>query len=151
MSLRFNYTKANGAAFRAMMALEEYAGSHVTDKVLYELIKLRASQINGCAYCLDMHAKDMLKLGDHSDRILLLSVWREVPHLYTDKERAVIELTEAVTQISHHGVPDVLYHKVREFVSESEYMDLIMAINTINSWNRIAISTGMFPGCFDAK
>ncbi|ULO09448.1 carboxymuconolactone decarboxylase family protein [Paenibacillus sp. 19GGS1-52] len=148
MELRFNHQKANPTALKAMMSLEQYTSSRCTDKVLYELIKIRVSQINGCSFCLDMHAKDLLKLGDHGDRILLLSVWREVP-LFTEKERAVLELAEAVANIGQAGVPQLVYDKVREFVSEEEFIDLIMAINTINSWNRIAISTGMYPGCFD--
>ncbi|MFE4710002.1 MULTISPECIES: carboxymuconolactone decarboxylase family protein [unclassified Paenibacillus] len=149
MSLRFNYSKANPKAATAMMGLETYAGNAIKDKVLYELIKLRVSLINGCAFCLDMHAKDLLKLGDHGDRILLLSVWHEVPHLFTEQERVVLELSEAVTTISEGGVPEALYDKVREHFNEAEYVDLIMAINTINCWNRIAISTGMYPGCFN--
>ncbi|WP_379135760.1 carboxymuconolactone decarboxylase family protein [Paenibacillus sp. sgz500958] len=149
MSLRLNYREANAAAFQAMMALEKHTSSRIKDKVLYELIKIRVSQINGCAFCLDMHAKDLLKLGDHSDRILLLSVWREVPALFTEKERVAIELAEVVTKISEAGVPGNVYDRVRGLFSEEEYIDLIVAINTINNWNRIAISTGMYPGCFD--
>ncbi|ASA22817.1 carboxymuconolactone decarboxylase family protein [Paenibacillus donghaensis] len=148
MNLRLNYRVVNDPAYQAMMAMEKFAGSRSGDKVLYELLKIRVSQINGCSFCLDMHAKDLLKLGDYSDHILLLSVWREVP-LFTEKERAVLELAEAVTLISQEGVPQPLYEKLREHVSEEEYVDLIIAINTINSWNRIAISTGMYPGCFE--
>lgn len=147
MSLRFNHSKVNAPAFRAMMALEQFSGSRSTDKVLYELVKIRVSQINGCAYCLDMHAKDLLKLGDYQDHILLLSVWREVP-LFTEKEKVLLELAEMVTLISQAGVPQDLYNKVMEHFTEEEFMDWIMAINTINCWNRIAISTGMYPGCY---
>lgn len=148
MSLRLNFRTANPAAYQAMSGLEKYTNDSSVDPVANELIKLRASQINGCAYCLDMHAKDLMAMGDHADRILLLSVWREVPHLFTDKERAVLELTECVTNISREGVPQAIYEKVREYVTESEYVDLLIAINTINSWNRLAISSGLFPGCF---
>lgn len=148
MSLRVNYRKANPGAFKAMMALEQHISGQFEDKPLYELLKIRVSQINGCAFCLDMHAKDLLKLGDYADHILLLSVWREVP-LFTEKERVMLELAEAVTLISEQGVPLELYEKVREHFSEAELVDLIMAINTINSWNRIAITTGMYPGCFE--
>lgn len=148
MSLRFNYRTANKPAFQAMLAFDKYASNSSVDKVLYELVKIRVSQINGCSYCIDTHAKDLMKLGDHADRVLLLSVWREVP-LFTDKEKAVLELAEYVTNISNVGVPLSVYEKVREYVDESEYVDLIMAINVINSWNRVAISTGMFPGCFN--
>lgn len=148
MSLRVNYRVANPGAFKAMMALEQHISSQFEDKPLYELLKIRVSQINGCAFCLDMHAKDLLKLGDYADHILLLSVWREVP-LFTQKERVMLELAEAVTLISEQGVPLELYEKGREHFSEAELVDLIMAINTINSWNRIAITTGMYPGCFN--
>ncbi|OAX47853.1 carboxymuconolactone decarboxylase family protein [Paenibacillus sp. AD87] len=148
MSLRVNYRVANPGAFKAMMALEQHISGQFEDKPLYELLKIRVSQINGCAFCLDMHAKDLLKLGDYADHILLLSVWREVP-LFTEKERVMLELAEAVTLISEQGVPLELYEKVREHFSEAELVDLIMAINTINSWNRIAITTGMYPGCFN--
>ncbi|PIH57028.1 carboxymuconolactone decarboxylase family protein [Paenibacillus sp. LK1] len=148
MSLRVNYRVANQGAFKAMMALEQHISGQFEDKPLYEMLKIRVSQINGCAFCLDMHAKDLLKLGDYADHILLLSVWREVP-LFTEKERVMLELAEAVTLISEQGVPLELYEKVREHFSEAELVDLIMAINTINSWNRIAITTGMYPGCFN--
>jgi AhpD family alkylhydroperoxidase len=147
MQPRFNYTEANPAAFKAMMALETFAKNSGIEHGLYELIKMRASQINGCAFCIDMHAKDLLNRGESLDRLLLLTAWREVP-LYTEKERAVLELTECVTRISEGGVPDHVYEKVRAHFSEKEYVDLIMAINVINGWNRISISTGMFPGCF---
>ncbi|UPK41812.1 carboxymuconolactone decarboxylase family protein [Paenibacillus pabuli] len=148
MSLRVNYRAANPGAFKAMMALEQHVSGQFEDKPLYELLKIRVSQINGCAFCLDMHAKDLMKLGDYADHILLLSVWREVP-LFTEKERVMLELAEAVTLISEEGVPLELYEKVKEHFSDAEVVDLIMAINTINSWNRIAITTGMYPGCFN--
>ncbi|SEL40281.1 carboxymuconolactone decarboxylase family protein [Paenibacillus sp. OK003] len=148
MSIRVNYRVANPGAFKAMMALEQHISGQFEDKPLYELLKIRVSQINGCAFCLDMHAKDLLKLGDYADHILLLSVWREVS-LFTEKERVMLELAEAVTLISEQGVPLELYEKVRDHFSEAELVDLIMAINTINSWNRIAITTGMYPGCFN--
>ncbi|WP_042200562.1 carboxymuconolactone decarboxylase family protein [Paenibacillus camerounensis] len=147
MSLRFNYRQVNAPAFRAMMALEQHNGGRGLDKVLTELVKIRVSQINGCAFCLDMHAKDLLKLGDYQDKLLLVCVWREAP-IFTPHERAVLELAEAITHISRDGVPQAVYDHVREFVSEEEYVDWIMSINTINSWNRIAISTGMYPGLF---
>ncbi|MNI34698.1 Alkyl hydroperoxide reductase AhpD [compost metagenome] len=146
MNIRFNYRSVDPEAFRTMLKLEDYLGKSGLDDNLKELIKIRASQINGCAFCLDMHTKDLRKMGESEERIYLLSAWREAP-FYTDKERAVLELTEAVTLISQNGVSDAVYQNVRKHVDEVEYVALIMAINTINSWNRIAISTGMFPGC----
>ncbi|NMI05529.1 carboxymuconolactone decarboxylase family protein [Paenibacillus sp. SZ31] len=148
MNLRTNYRVASPGAFKAMMAMEQYISGQFENKVLYELLKIRVSQINGCAFCLDMHAKDLMKLGDYADHILLLSVWREVA-FFTDQERVMLELAEAVTKISEQGVPLALYDKVREHFSESELVDLILAINTINNWNRIAITTGMYPCCFN--
>ncbi|WP_027725890.1 carboxymuconolactone decarboxylase family protein [Tuberibacillus calidus] len=148
MTLRMNYREVNPEAFETMVELEVFNRKSGLDKRLYELIKIRASQINGCAYCVDMHTRDLQKLGESQQRINLISVWREAHDIFTDKEKAVLELTEAVTLISHGGVPQELYEKVRQYFTEKEYIDLIMAINTINCWNRIAISTGMYPGVF---
>lgn len=147
MSLRLNHSEANPEAFQAMLAMENYAKNSGLDPLLYELIKLRASQINGCSYCIDMHATDLLKNGESMERLLLLPVWREVP-LFSDKEKAVLELTEYVTKISEKGVPDEVFNQVKQHFSEKEIVDIIMAINVINCWNRLGITTGMFPGCF---
>lgn len=144
MKVRLNHMSANPGALQVMMKLEGFIKTSGLNANLYELIKIRASQINGCAYCMDMHTRDSRKMGETEQRIYLLSAWREAP-IYTDKERAVLELTEAVTRISEQGVPDELYERVRAYVDEEEYVTIIMAINTINAWNRIAISTGMFP------
>jgi alkylhydroperoxidase family enzyme len=105
--------------------------------------------MNGCAFCVDTHTRDLRKMGETEQRISLIAVWRDAPQ-FTPKERVVLELTEAVTRIGDGGVPQSLYERVREHVSEEEYLALVMAINAINCWNRISISTGMFPGCFDA-
>lgn len=144
MEARFNYRSANPEAFRTMLKLEEFIKSSGLDVRLYEIIKIRASQINGCAFCLDLHTRDLRNMGETEQRIYLLSAWREAP-FYSDKERAVLELTEAVTRISEQGVPQDVYERVRAHFDEGEYVTLIMAINTINAWNRLAISTGMFP------
>ncbi|MGP3560461.1 carboxymuconolactone decarboxylase family protein [Geobacillus sp. BK01] len=148
MTLRFNYRIENPEAFETLTKLEEFMNKSGLDKTLYELIKIRASQINGCAFCVDMHTRDLRNMGETAQRINLISVWREAYDIFSEKEKAVLELTEAVTLISNNGVPQHLYEKVRQFFSEKEYVDLIMAINTINCWNRMAISTGMYPGCF---
>ncbi|WP_195574262.1 carboxymuconolactone decarboxylase family protein [Paenibacillus sp. 1001270B_150601_E10] len=147
MNLRINWRSANTSAFHAMLALDKHVNPTVDD-VLHELIKIRASQMNGCAFCIDMHTTDLMKMGDHTMRIMHLSVWRESP-LFTAKEKAVLELTEYVTKIADSGVPDDVYERVREHFNEKEYVDLVMAILTINGWNRIALATGMYPGCFD--
>ncbi|MEC1759862.1 carboxymuconolactone decarboxylase family protein [Schinkia azotoformans] len=148
MTLRLNYREENPGSFETLLKFETFIAKSRLDKKIYELIKIRASQINGCAFCLDMHTKDLLEMGETQQRINLISVWHEANDLFTEKEKAVLELTEAVTLISNKGVPQDLYKKVREFFTEKEYVDLIMAINTINCWNRMAISTGMYPECF---
>ncbi len=145
MEQRVNYVSVAPEAFKLMRNFEAYAKTMGFDPKLIELIKLRASQINGCAYCLDMHSKDARHIGETEQRIYLLSAWREVP-FYTDEERAVLALTEAVTDISLEGVPDELYDHVRTYFDEKQYVDLVILINTINSWNRLSISMGSVPG-----
>lgn len=142
MQARFNHRAANPEALQTMLKLENFVNESGLDKKLIELIKIRASQINGCAFCMDMHTQDARKLGETEQRIYLLSLWRESA-VYTEAERAVLALTEAVTVITANGVSEELYQQVREYFDENQYVALIMAINTINSWNRIAISTGM--------
>jgi len=148
MNMRMNHRIANPAGFQALLKLEEAAKKMGLDPVLYELIKIRASQLNGCAFCLDMHTSDLRNMGETEQRLNLIVVWREAP-MFTEKERAALALTEAVTLISEAGVPQSLYDEVRSHFDEGEVVALIMAINAINCWNRIAIATGMFPGCFD--
>ncbi|CAI8994675.1 Alkylhydroperoxidase AhpD family core domain containing protein [Brevibacillus sp. IT-7CA2] len=142
MQARFNHRAANPEAYQTMLKLESFVNESGLDKKLIELIKIRASQINGCAFCMDMHTQDARKLGETEQRIYLLSLWRESA-VYTEAERAVLALTEAVTVITANGVSEELYQQVREHFDENQYVALIMAINTINNWNRIAISTGM--------
>lgn len=144
MQTRLNYREVQPQALQAMLKMEGFIQSCGLDKKLYELIKIRASQINRCAFCLNMHTADARSMGETEQRLYLLSAWREAP-FYTEAEQAVLALTEAVTLISKEGVSQELYEKVREHFDETEFVNLIMAINTINSWNRIAISTGMFP------
>lgn len=144
MEVRLTYSQVNPEALQTMLKLEGFIKTSGLDVKLYEFIKIRASQINGCAFCIDMHTRDLRNMGETQQRINLLTAWREAP-FYSDKERAVLELTETVTRISENGVPQAVYEKVREHFDEKEYVVLIMAINTINAWNRIAISTGMFP------
>ncbi|MBG9941476.1 carboxymuconolactone decarboxylase family protein [Brevibacillus formosus] len=142
MQARINHRTVNPEAYQTMLKLEKFVNESGLDKKLIELIKIRASQINGCAFCMDMHTQDARKLGETEQRIYLLSVWRESA-VYTEAERAVLALTEAVTVITANGVSEELYQQVREHFDENQYVALIMAINTINCWNRIAISTGM--------
>ncbi|WP_163874828.1 carboxymuconolactone decarboxylase family protein [Paenibacillus favisporus] len=145
MEMRMNYMKVQPESFQTLLKLEGYVKKSGLDHKLWELVKIRASQINGCAYCLDMHTKDARAMGETEQRLYLLNAWREAP-FYTDAERAALALTEAVTKISEGGVPDTLYEQVREHFDEGQYVDLIMAINAINSWNRMSISTRLIPG-----
>jgi AhpD family alkylhydroperoxidase len=130
---------------QTLLKLEGYVTKSGLDPKLLELIKIRPSQINGCAYCLDMHTKDAIAMGETEQRLFMLNAWREAP-FYSEAERAAIALTEAVTNISDAGVPQELYEQVRKHFDEGQFVNLIMAINAINCWNRMAISTGMVPG-----
>ncbi len=129
-------------AYKAMMALENYTKTTQVAPQIKELIKIRASQINKCAYCIDMHTEDAIKLGESERRIFLLSAWQE-SHLFSDEERAVLQLTEEITNISNNGVSDNTYDNVLTHFSEKVISQIIMLIVVINSWNRIAISTKM--------
>ncbi|GGG69259.1 carboxymuconolactone decarboxylase family protein [Paenibacillus radicis (ex Gao et al. 2016)] len=145
MEMRLNYMKVQPESLQTLLKLEGYVKKSGLDHSLLELIKIRASQINGCAYCLDMHTKDARAMGETEQRLFMLSAWREAP-FYSEEERAALALTEAVTKISDAGVPQPLYEQVRKHFDESQFVNLIMAINAINCWNRMAISTGMVPG-----
>jgi len=125
-----------------MLNLEAYGKTCSINPILKELIKIRASQINGCAYCLDMHTADALKLGENSRRIFALSVWHE-SHLLTIEERAILQLTEEVTRIYEKGISDETYNNVVSLFGEKITAQIIMLIVTINAWNRIAVSTKM--------
>ncbi|WP_343535023.1 carboxymuconolactone decarboxylase family protein [Pedobacter sp.] len=127
-------------AYKAMFGLESYLQNTSLQKSHYELIKIRASQINGCAFCLDMHTKDALKIGETQQRIFLLNAWRETS-LFTDEEKTLLELTEKITLIHQGGVSDELYEKAVNTFGENYLAQIIMAIVAINGWNRIAIST----------
>ena len=139
MTSRIAYPQAAPGALGAMMNLERYVRESGLDRALLHLIKMRASQINGCAYCIDMHSKDARAGGETEQRLYGLSAWRETP-FYSERERAALAWTEGLTLISENGVPDDLYAEVREQFSEKELVDLTMAIVAINGWNRLAIS-----------
>ena len=127
-------------AYKAMLGLEQYIRNSQIPPMLLELIKIRASQINGCAYCIDMHTQEALKIGEIPRRIFALSAWKESP-LFTEEERAVLQLTEEVTLILEDGVSDETYDKVLKFYGENALAQIIMQVIIINSWNRIAVST----------
>ena len=139
MSTRIDVTKIAPEAFRAMFGLERYVRDSGLEPSLLHLIKMRASQINGCAYCLDMHSKDARAAGETEQRLYVLNAWREAP-FYTERERAALAWTEALTLISENHVPDEIYNEVRQHFSEKELADLSLAVVAINGWNRLSIS-----------
>jgi AhpD family alkylhydroperoxidase len=138
MAARIEYTKVAPGAFRAMLGLEKYLHDCDLAPSLLDLVKVRASQINGCAYCLDMHSKDARAGGETEQRLYLLDAWKESP-LYSDRERAALAWTEALTQIADGHAPDAAYEQARQHFSEKELVDLSLAIVAINGWNRLAI------------
>lgn len=140
MSKRISIKELEPAAYEAMMALERYGQSLPIDIRLKELIKMRASQINGCAYCLDMHTEDALAAGETPRRIFALPAWKE-SHLFTEEERVVLQLTEEVTLISAHGLTEETYQRAIDSFGEETTAQLIMLVVLINAWNRIAVST----------
>ncbi|SKB51863.1 carboxymuconolactone decarboxylase family protein [Dyadobacter psychrophilus] len=144
MENRLNMQAVQPEAYKAMFALEGFLKNSQLTKVHKELIKMRASQINGCAFCLDMHSKEALKTGETIERLILLNAWKETT-LFTKEEKIILALTEAVTLIHHEGIPAELYRQAEETFGQQYLAQLIMAIVTINGWNRIAISTHMQP------
>ena len=139
MSTRIDIQSASQGAVQAMLQLQDYVNQSGLESSLLELVKMRASQINGCAYCLDLHAKEARAAGESEQRLYLLDAWREAP-FYTDRERAALEWTEAVTRVSDGHVPDEAFEAVSNQFGEDELVDLTLAIVTINGWNRLAIS-----------
>lgn len=140
MTTRFLMEKVNPQGYAAMLGLEKYVMSTSIDKKLKELIKIRASQINGCEYCVAFHTKDALKVGETQQRIDALNAWKD-SSVFTAEEKAALALTEAVTLITEGHVSDAVYNEARKYFDEQKVAELIMAIITINAWNRIAIST----------
>jgi AhpD family alkylhydroperoxidase len=145
MEKRLNIQETEPQAYKAMYALEGYLATSQLSKTHKELIKIRASQINGCAFCIDMHTKDALKYGETTQRIFLLSAWRETD-LFTEEEKAVLAITEEVTLIHSQGLSDKTYQKAEAILDKNYIAQTIVAVATINAWNRIAISTQMEPG-----
>lgn len=141
MEKRINLTKLEPLAYKAMVGLETYLAQVNLSKSLKELIKIRASQINNCAFCINMHTADALKNGETAQRIFLISAWREAPHFFTDEEQAALAITEEVTLIHRHGVSDETYAKAASVFTDHQVAQIIIAIVTINAWNRIAVST----------
>lgn len=145
MQPRIDYRKYAPQPLQSMLALEKYISESGLDPKLVHLVKMRASQINGCAYCLDMHSLDARAEGESEQRLYTLDAWRETP-FFTDRERAALAWTEALTLISHTHAPDDVYDEVKKQFSEKEIVDLTFVIGTINLWNRLAISLRAVPG-----
>ena len=142
MKARINYTKG---AYDAMDALDQYVQKCGLETSLLWLVQFRASQINGCAYCLDTHSKDLRAAGESEQRLYSLPAWRECPY-YTPRERAALAWAEAVTEIAMDRVPDAVYEEARAHFTEKELADLTVAVATINAWNRLSIAARLVPG-----
>ena len=148
MKSRIEYAQVVPDAIEALRALEKYVRTCGIEPKALELIKIRASQINGCAHCLDMHTKDARARGETEQRIYALNAWRETP-FFTEKERAALAWTEAVTQVSASHVPDEVYEVARQCFDEKELVDITIPIIAINGWNRLAVSFRSVPGVYE--
>jgi len=149
MEPRINFYTAAPGATKAMRDLEHYINQSGLEPSLRELIKTRASQINGCAYCIDMHTKDARAAGESEQRLYALNAWRETP-FYTERERAALEWTETITLIGDGHAPDEVFFRVRQYFGEEELVNLTLAIIAINGWNRLAIAFRSVPGSYKA-
>lgn len=149
MTQRLDYTKVAPDAYKAMLTVETYVRRSELERSLLELVRTRVSQINGCAYCLDMHTKDARAADETEQRLYVLPAWREAP-FYSDRERAALAWAEAITQISTHGTADELYAEVRQHFDEKALVDLTLAIIAINGWNRLTITFRTLAGTYQA-
>jgi AhpD family alkylhydroperoxidase len=150
MQQRLDALKISPAAYKAMAGLQAYVDQSGLERSLLELVKIRASQINGCAYCINMHTTDARKLGESDERMHLLNAWREAP-VFSERERAALAWVEAVTLVAEDHVPDDVYQEARRQFSEKEIVDLTAAAVTINAWNRLAIAFRAMPQVKGAK
>lgn len=147
MEPRIDFKKIPSQVYKSLMGLEEAVHASGLDRSLIDLVKLRASQINGCAYCIDMHWKDLRASGEDEQRLYELDAWRESP-FYSDRERAALAWTEAVTLVTDGHVPDSVFDEVRKQFSETELGYLTLAVVAINAWNRLSISFRSVPGSY---
>ena len=150
MKPRMNFYQAAPDTIKALSALETQVQASGLEQSLIELVKTRASQINGCAFCINMHTQDARKRGETEQRLYLLDAWREAP-CYTDRERAALAWTEAVTLVSETHIPDAVFEQAKKHFTETELVNLTMAVISINSWNRMAIAFRGVPGEYQAK
>jgi len=144
MELRLNFYKAGPDAIKAMLGLEEQIGKSSLEKPLRDLVRLRASQINGCAYCVDKHSDDARKAGESERRLANIVTWREAP-FFSDRERAALEWTESLTRVEQTHVPDGVWESVKPHFTPEELVDLTLLVGTINSWNHFAIAFRKLP------
>src|SRR5215211_3402621 len=147
MKQRINVVEAGQGALKAMLGLEAYLAKCGLEKSLLTLLDFRVSQINGCAYCLDMHSKDLRAAGETEQRLYLLDAWREAP-FYTERERAALAWAEAVTLVTEGHVPDEVYEQARAEFNEEELVNLTLAVVAINGWNRLSIAFRVTPGSY---
>lgn len=147
MQPRIDYRNVAAEAIAAMHGVEDYVRQCGLERPLLELVKLRASQINGCAYCVDMHSKDARAAGETEERLYAVAVWQEAP-FFSDRERAALSWTEAVTLVSSGHVPDAVFYQARGQFHEKELVDLTMAVIAINGWNRLAVSFRAVAGTY---
>jgi len=147
MEKRINFYEKAGNAMRPLFSLGAYLAKSKVEQTLLDLISLRVSQINGCAYCLDMHAQDLLEAGETGQRLFVLDAWRETP-FYTDRERAALAWAESLTKLQDNHVPNAVYEEVRNHFSDEELVDLTMSVIAINSYNRINIAFGVQAGTY---
>jgi AhpD family alkylhydroperoxidase len=145
MKTRFNLLSALPRAYTPLLEFDKILADSELDHIQREMIKIRTSQINGCAYCLNAHTKDALKYGEQQQRIFVMSAWREARNWFSEKDQAILELTEEVTIISQHGVSDAVFEKTVELFGEKATAQIILAIVAMNSWNRLAIAFGKHP------
>jgi AhpD family alkylhydroperoxidase len=148
MTQRVAYAQQSPTLFKKFLELSNALREAGIDQKIYDLIDIRASQLNGCAFCLDMHVKEAKIHGERELRLYHVSIWRESP-LFSPRERAALAWTEALTRLSEHGVPDALYEQVRAQFSEKELVDLTFLIMTINGWNRVSVAFQTVPGSAD--
>jgi len=147
MEPRIDYLKSARGAYHAMLGIEHYLQQCGLEESLQNLIKLRVSQINGCAYCIDMHWKDLRAAGESEQRLYGLDAWEESPY-YTERERAALTWAESVTNIQEGHVPDGVFERVKELFNDKELADLTLAVTAINSWNRLSIAARTVPGTY---
>jgi AhpD family alkylhydroperoxidase len=149
MQPRLDYTKIAPEVYRSMLGMEKTINSSGLEDVLLDLVRLRVSQINGCAYCIDMHAKDLRARGESEQRLYLLNAWRESP-FYTERERAALNWAEALTEVAENHISDELYEQTRQQFTEVELANLTLAIVSINGWNRLNIAFRAVPGNYQS-